>query len=262
MLIEFYRFKDWYTSIGIFIVGLTMNLNILSLFSLIIPVLIAAHIFSINSYFDYFIKKEKNIVNDLHKKYSKRFLFFLCVLPLFFLFIYPYSNLRIIFLVILLIVLADSYSCPPTRFKENGILGLVINSICGAILFLIGYFQNNEFLTQESIFLSIIFFNYVMLNEILHQLSDPNEVSNSLPKILSFKNTEKLTKIVILITLFIGIIYSFFFYLPYSFISIIFSLLRFRRLSKTKNYKWLRGHLFGLHEGIFYLLLNFSIILL
>jgi len=257
MLIQFYRFKDWYKSIGIFILGLTLKLDVFSLVSLIIPVSIAAHTFSINNYFDYFIKGEKNVVKNLVKKYDKRVLFSLCILPLFPLFLYPYPNLRVILLVILIIIFADSYSCPQTRFKENGIFGLIMSSICGALFFLIGYFHNNEFLTQESIFLSIVFFNYLLISEVIHQLSDPSEKLNSLPKILGFKRTKKIAKFIVLMACFIAICFLFFSYPLYPSVSLVFSLVRFIRLSKTKNYKWLRDHLYGLHEGISYLILNF-----
>jgi len=268
--VKFYRVKDWIKNLGIPLIALVLvqKTYFFQGFFLLFQLALAfAYSFAINDFFDHFISKERNYLGNVLKQLGKRKALFLCILPLFGIFVsfIFFSSLLAIIPLTFIIILFTLYSVPPFRLKRHYILSLPINSLCIAILpflFILSFY--GTYPEQATVFL-ILFFLYIFFHEIIHQIAhfkyDKKSGIRSFPVVFDFKRSLLIIKISLII--YILIVVFFIFINPYSnfifVISILFSFYRLYKLSKTpldlKRFSIIRNKLYGVHEFISYLII-------
>lgn len=169
-------------------------------------------------------KREKFFVRfNSFRKNKKNFALLLSALPLLLSFLVFLTDSRVsIFLFLVGAVLSITYSIPPFRFKERGVIGLVISPITMVILFLQGYFLFGEG-TLAVLILALILLLFQSQLEFLHTLED-STVEKEVRKINN-QVALKWLKTLPLLSIFVALIATF--YYPLFFVSIVFSFLRF-----------------------------------
>lgn len=189
----------------------------------VVGVLVSSY--ALNDFFDWKIQKERNFLSDLiaSGKIRKNFALLLSALPLLLSFLVFLTDSRVsIFLFLVGAVLSITYSIPPFRFKERGVIGLVISPITMVILFLQGYFLFGEG-TLAVLILALILLLFQSQLEFLHTLED-STVEKEVRKINN-QVALKWLKTLPLLSIFVALIATF--YYPLFFVSIVFSFLRF-----------------------------------
>jgi len=252
-ILRFYRVRDWIKNLGIPLIGmfLASPFNLSFILPLVQFSLAYSFAFSINDTF------------DLNKR--KKLYLLVSLIPLFILFPMLQFNSTLSLLFILLFVfLFFLYSVPVMQLKRHFIFSIPINSLCiGAFTFLGSYFFFSATIHFKEIILSTFFTCLIAIYEIIHQIShmrnDKKSNLLSLPVVIGIRNSMK-TAIAIQIFVLLVSIFSLIvnFWSNLIFVgSIMFSFLRIRRLqSWRQNISKLRDRIFGLEEGIFYLLFS------
>jgi 4-hydroxybenzoate polyprenyltransferase len=265
---KFYRINSWIKNIGVPVLALLVT-NIFHLSSFLIVLiasfLVLSHTYSINNYYDYILTKENNFIGrQIHsKKMTNKKSLLLIFLPLLLLlFLIPFMNVLSVIFILLFILLFDLYSCPPLRLKKYP-LGLLISPTClVTFLFFYSYFLVTNNLTQKAILLFTILYSYLTFSSLLHEIAhgniDKKNKLKSIPNIFGRQRSLTLAKIILIFSTFIlivGLIINF--KENYIFIgSIIFNLLRYKKISKpVNNFVLLRSEVFGFEEGLYYLII-------
>jgi 4-hydroxybenzoate polyprenyltransferase len=270
-LYKFYRVRDWIKNLGIVLIGTLFSGNFNWFNALLIGAAVSctlAHTFSINDFYDFELASEKNYLGKkiIRKKVSKNKTILFSFIPLFLLFLLSlFLSLTIFLLLFLFLILADVYSCPPFRLKNNWVLSLIINSFClGTILFFVGYFSMTTIITTKAIYFSLIFFSYILFSTLIHQLDHLKKDIKA--RVKSFPNLFGIRKTIffLLIIEVLVIIFSFFLFIMDfhqnfifvgTFIFNIFRILKIQRLSVKKiSFSILRKEVYGIYEGLFYVI--------
>lgn len=272
-LLRLYRVKGWCKNLGITLIGFLINSGIK--IELLTPLLVAslaqAYAFSINDFYDFQETEEQNFLGNLIKegKFSKRKGLFFCLLPgIISLVLSAFLGLWVLLTNLLFISLYTFYSRPLARLKKDWKFSLPINTIClGVLLFLLGYFTGGIRLKAYGIVFLLIFASYILLSELIHQISHKREDKRAGIKSFPIEFGNELTLKVGKLTQLVPIIFSLYMILldpfkKFFFLGvIIFSLLRILKLFKVKgkdeSFKELRNSLYGISEGIYLLFVAF-----
>jgi len=183
-------------------------------------------------------------------------------------FISFFVSVKIVLIVVSFITLFSLYSMKPIRLKRYWFFSLPINTIClGVLLFLLGYFFVSNDINLISLTFLTIYSSFIFSSEIIHQIAhkkdDEKEGISSFPIVFGVKTSLKLVQFIQLALMtFVGYliiidIKTNFIFIP----AIIFSFLRvikIRSLSlRTTNFSKLRENIYGVHEGLAYVLILF-----
>lgn len=266
-LLKIYRIKTWFKNIGVSLIGLLSLDNIPKPeYTIIIPIshtfLIQMHSFSMNDYFDFKLQDEKNHVGKLILKgKNEKLIIFLLILPL--LFILPTlqytKNIFSIFLLLTYIFTFFIYQSPFFRLKRYYLPSIIINALClGTILYIYPYLFFSTIINCKVIIFSLIFFTYVAFQEIIHQIAHlKKDLTISLPKIIGKKRSLSVCKNLLWLQIIIAL-QGTFTSTPIFIGTIFFTLLRIKKLNeislKKTNFEELRNKLYGIHEGLYYLI--------
>lgn len=269
--LKFYRVKDWIKNLGVPIIGflITSQINT-NLFLIIFATsLILSYAYSINNLFDFLIDGEKNYIYYLSKKkISKRKLMLLCFLPfLLFFLIYFYLPTWSSILGFFCFLLSSLYSFPKVRLKNYWLPSLLVNSLgLGILLFLFGFFFGNTKITVDSIIFMVIFFLHVLSLDIIHKIAhrkmDKKFGIKTFPQIFGIRKSLQCIIYLQLIVILVCLLTFLYRPLKYSIFlgSILFSSLKIRRILKCLrnpykiDYNALRNKMYGMWEGIFYII--------
>jgi len=261
-LAKFYRIKDWIKNLGITAIGAELgDFNLFGFFySIFLSIVCHAFIFSINNFCDLeFRKSKKNSENFIQYPYI------FVIIPMIFAVLLSYFVSFTIFVIVLIILLLGTlYSAPPFRLKRYWPFSLTINGVSGSLFLLLGYYSTtNTFVVQLLIF-SFAFFSFICSCEIIHQLAhksvDKRDKIKSFPNVYGNKKSILLFQIIQVAAVLIYIISLFFDYQKnWIFIgSAFFSILRIIKISRinpySTNFSALRNKLYGMWEGLYYLL--------
>ena len=259
-LVKFFRINDWVKNLGIILISSFLVLDIRNfVFSLIISILSLSSAFSFNNLMDYKFMKENNYIKKIIRKNNFNFLVTLSILPAFLsIFISLFYSVFAFFLTLFFNLLMLAYSSPPLRLKRHWIFSLLINSISLSVfLFLLSlnYFPVNAFYWC----LIFVFFIYILVSEILHQIChfkvDKRSNIFSFPVSFGIKNSINLIKYILVFELVFVLLFIFKFRYWIFLSSIPFIFLRLEKIKYHKNnFCKLRNEFFGLYEGILYLL--------
>lgn len=267
-ILKLYRIKDWIKNIGICLVALTLyasQFKLLYLLPLIEFSLAYAFVFSINDFFDYKSRGERDFVyNKVKEGWNQKLIFIFDLIPLFILLpLLFFGNLIYLSFVSLFIILFSLYSIPPIALKRNYFLSVPINAICiGTLTFLGSYFFLKSIISSTVITFSIVFTSLIACYEIIHQIShlekDRKMKIKSLPIVFGIRNSVKIIFILQFLSIMIALFAMFIdFNSNFIFIvTIFFSTLRIFRIYKwDKDFGELRSKIFGIHEVLFYIFL-------
>jgi 4-hydroxybenzoate polyprenyltransferase len=274
-LLKFYRVPDWIKVLGLVLIPclffkalITDTLKLIFITSLLL-----AYAFSINDFFDFKCRGEKNLVGEIYKE-RKNISVLLLLIPSFMLICFsavtfPTFLFRIFFILDFLIF--SFYSIPPFRLRDRKIIDVLSNSLMFPLILLYSYFY---FTVSLSLFILLLFlslFFYFLVSEIIHEIahSKKDRLTGRITTAawLGRKHSIKLIKLILFLSLpiFIFFIIS----LPHFFnifpiVSSLFSLLRIDRINSWKGgFSKLRNKIYGTEEGVIYvgLLLIFKLFL-
>jgi 4-hydroxybenzoate polyprenyltransferase len=275
LFLKFYRVSDWIKVLGLVLIPcILFKASITDTLKLIfITSLLLAYSFSINDFFDFKCRGEKNLVGETYKM-EKNISILLLLIPSFMLIcflavIFPTFLSRIFFILDFLIF--SLYSIPPFRLRDRKIIDVLSNSLMFPLILLYSYFY---FTVSFSLFLLLLFlsfFFYFLVSEIIHEIahSKKDRLTGRITTAawLGRKRSIKLIKLILFLSLPVFILFIVF--LPHSFnifpiVSSIFSLLRIDRINSwRKSFSKLRNKIYGTEEGVIYigLLLIFKLLL-
>lgn len=267
--LRFYRVKDWIKNLGIPLIGFLtaswLNANLLLI--VFATSLILSYAYSINNLFDFLINGEKNYIYYLSKKgVSEKKSALLCFLPfLIFFLINFYLPIWASIIGFSCFTLSSLYSFPKVRLKNYWLPSLLVNSVgLGILLFLFGFFFGSTTISMQSIIFMIILFIHILSLDILHQIAhrkiDKKFGIKTFPQVFGIRKSLRCIIYLQLIVIFVCLITFLYSLLKYSIFlgSILFSFLKIRRILKCLrsiykiDYNVLRNKMYGMWEGIFY----------
>ncbi len=261
-LLKFYRIQDWIKVLGLVLIPcILFNASPADIFKLLfISSLLLAYGFSVNDFFDFKCRGEENLVGRTYKKEKYITILLLLVPPLTSLYLSivifstPFSHI----FFVLDFLLFSFYSIPPFRLRDKKICDIICNSTMFPLIFVYSYFYFSSSLSSLFFFFFIIFTLYFTISEIIHQLShfSKDETSGRISTAIWLGKRTSL-KIINLIAL-ANILFSlvFILFLPlFSIISLFFSILRVYRINSWKStFSQLRNKIYGMEEGLIYVL--------
>jgi len=270
-LYKLYRIEDWIKNLGIVLIGTLFSGNFNLINTLLVGISVScilAHTFSINDFYDFELTSEKNYLGKeiIRKKLSKNKAIIFSILPIFLLFFLSlFLSQEVLFLIFLFLIIADIYNCPPFRLKNNWFLNLIINSFClGTILFFIGYLSMTTIITIKTFAFSLIFFSYILFSTLIHQLSHLKK--DIAAKVSSFPNLFGVRKTIFLLLFIEASVIAFSLFLLIidfyqnliflgTFIFNFFMIVKIQQINIKKiNFSELREKVYGISEGLFYLI--------
>jgi len=263
-IIELYRVREWIKNLGIVLIGLiSSGKSPLSFFlPLISASLLLSHSFSLNDLYDSKFG-ESNKMSKFSKKKglkkAKLIIFFPLILSFFFSLI---NNPLTLIIAIIFSLLFFIYSAPP-RLRNWWYFSIPINIIClGPLLFFLGFFPNENIFSFPSLGILINISIYLLLSEIIHQVSHKKRDKKMLVKSIIFKFKIKKIKIILLITCFCGVILN----LILAFYNILFVIIlilwsrKFKKILRTNEERIgnLRNQISFIPEGLIILMILFG----
>src|SRR3989344_2380506 len=264
-IIEFYRVKNCIKIVGLAVIGVTINYTNLNTSALAIlqSVFLLTFLFAYHDLNDYKVERKKYPIGKLVEKSQHKKVIILIILPLILSLVVLLINfsLRYMFFYIIFLILAIGYSAPKIRLGDVPFVDVATVVSIFLLIFIQSYFyvniQPNE---KFYFFVAWIILFYIPL-EILHQLSHYKKELNSMVLFLKKKNSVKILRYPIILTVLVGIVI----YLQsqtlqyYSLIMIMFAIIRFamiRKVGKNVNFEKYRHGMGGLFEGLSYIVLN------
>jgi len=261
---KFYRLGDWVKVLGlVFIPCLLYKSSFFDFFKLIsITALLLAYGFSINDFFDFKCKDEKNLISEVYIKERYKATFLLLV-PIFFLvfsiFLLSTFLSRLFFL--LDFFLFSFYSIPPIRLRDRKILDVIGNSLMFSLILVFSFFY---FTYNIDILFSFFYFTYFiffMVSELIHEIShyvkDKSSGRTSTVILLGKKRSLRLINIIFLFSTLVFLTFIVEFPNPFKIfplISLFFIFLRIIKINSwSKSFSLLRTRIYGVSEGMIYI---------
>jgi 4-hydroxybenzoate polyprenyltransferase len=266
--LKFYRVSDWIKVLGLVLIPcILFKASITDTLKLIfITSLLLAYGFSINDFFDFKLRGEKNLVAEMYKKKKHTTLLMLILPPLlslyFSFFIFSMSFSLLLFL--LAFIICYVYSAPQVRLRDRKILDILSNSMF-ILIFCYSYFYFTQSISLIFLFFLILYINYFLVSEIIHELShwkrDKSSGRVSTVIWLGEEASLAFAKLIIISGIIVSLIFYFFFSSYFKILPIVSILFSFFRLMRIKSWKYpfykLRTKIFGSEEGILYIILLF-----
>lgn len=269
-IFSFYRIRDWIKSLGFSIIGLSILSKNPFLFfiGLIQSCFLYSFLFSINDFFDYSIKKEKNYIENLitKKLINKNLALLLCFLPLILSIIPLILNFSFYYLIFytMFVFFSLVYSIPKIRLRDIAVVDIFCNILFFCLIFIQLYFFVNSKVDSKLYFFLFWIIFYIFSQELIHQLShfknDKITGRTSTVILLNKRKSRNILKISFILPIIFGIlVYLLLKELElFAIVMIFFNIMRFLyvyKFNENSDFNELRNELGGTIEGIIYFIL-------
>ena len=269
-ILSFYRVRDWIKSLGFCLLGLITSkkfflTDTITFFLGILQALfLFSFLFSFNDFWDHMEEGEKNKVGELIKKFGKKKVFTICILPLLLSLIPLILNFSTTYLVYYsaFIFFSVIYSIPKVRLRNIPFVDIASNISIFTLIFLQSYFFVNQRLTLKAYFFLSWIALYIFSQEILHQIShlskDRAHERETTISILGLRKSLLLLRFSVLLQALAGILILMTYraLLIYGIVMFSFGFFRFIYSCKfgyKTNFEKVRDKMRGIEEGSIYL---------
>jgi 4-hydroxybenzoate polyprenyltransferase len=262
--IKFYRASDWIKVLGLVLIPcLLCRSSFFDFLKLIsITALLLAYGFSINDFFDFKCRGEKNLIGKVYRKEKYKVISLLLFPPLLLmLFIFSLSTFLSRVFFILDFFLFSFYSIPPIRLRDRKILDVISNSLMFSIIIIFSFFY---FISTTDIFFYFfyfIYFIYFLISELIHEIShfvkDKSSGRISTVIWLGKKYSLWLINLILLFESLFSFVFIFQFSHPFKIfplVSLFFIVMRIKRINSwSESFSRLRKRIYGMAEGLVYI---------
>ncbi|MFH1402680.1 MAG: UbiA family prenyltransferase [Candidatus Altiarchaeota archaeon] len=274
---RFYRVRDWVKNTGTLFIGFMCGMHVEASAThvpypllLVLAYLVFAYMlsFSVNDFFDGRHGNERNYASEYLGRTSKPVAAMLYGIPLTLMALllcltwFVTHSIPLILVMVFPVILTLAYSIPPFRAKKHFLFSLPLNAACiGVFQLLAGYLTVTDSINYLIVMLSLVYGNYILLHETIHQIShlkdDVNAGVRSLPSVLGVRETIRMLVLSQLLFSLILLANIMLFHSILPLIPLAFTAFRLKEVassSEKTDFTRLRNRLYGIPEGLSYIM--------